>query len=177
MGFKLSTAAKELSKEIDSIAKKLEIAGVRALNKTATQSRNLASKNIRQVLNLKASRIKRILKITRASKNKMVSSVRAGYQPIPLIYYNGVRQVKKGVSVTMRKDKSRKVFKGAFMATMPSGHKGVFRRKSKARLPIKELKGPNPQKVFAENIGIITQQSGDILERVYNNELKFIFSK
>jgi len=177
MGFKLSASAKKLEKELNDTSKKLKIAGVRALNKTATQSRNLAQKNIRKTINLKASRIKKILKVSRASKTKTISAVRAGYQPIPVIFYNGVRQTRKGVSVRMRKDKPRKLFKGAFIATMPSGHTGVYRRKGKARFPLKEIRGPSPQAVFAENIDEITNQSIDILDRVYNNELKFIFSK
>jgi hypothetical protein len=36
----------------------------------------------------------------------------------------------------------------AFIATMPSGHRGVFRRTGIARLPIRELRGPSLVHVF-----------------------------
>jgi hypothetical protein len=38
----------------------------------------------------------------------------------------------------------RTLVKGAFVATMKSGHVGIFRREGKARLPIKELRGSRP---------------------------------
>jgi hypothetical protein len=47
------------------------------------------------------------------------------------------RQTKKGVSVQINKG-ARSFIKGAFTAQMKSGHYGVFLRKGKGRLPIKE---------------------------------------
>jgi hypothetical protein len=38
----------------------------------------------------------------------------------------------------------RALLKGAFVATMKSGHVGIFRREGKARLPIEELRGSRP---------------------------------
>ena len=105
----------------------------------------------------------------------MQSSISVSYKGLPVIFYNGVRQTKKGVTVKMRKDKGRKLFRGAFISTMPSGHKGSFRRKGKARLPVLELRGPSVQSIFVEKLPVIEKQSTQILERVYNSELNFIF--
>jgi hypothetical protein len=63
-------------------------------------------------------------------------------EPVPLVAYPH-RQTKKGVSVEVNRGK-RTLLKGAFVATMRSGHKGVFRREGKARLPIEELRGSRP---------------------------------
>lgn len=54
-----------------------------------------------------------------------------GYNPIASIYVGG-----KGGGVA-----------GAFLATMPSGHTGLFHRLGRARLPIAEVKAPLPAAV------------------------------
>lgn len=179
MGFKLSIPAKVLEKELREDAKKLKKAGVRALNKTATQSRNFAQRETRKVINIKASKIKKAYAVVRAKINQPEphAEINVRYTTLPVIEYNGVRQTRKGVSVKMRKDKGRKLFKGAFIQKMPSGHRGVFRRKSKRRLPIRQLRGPSVHSVFVEKLSIIEKKSSEILDRVYTSELNFIFGK
>ncbi len=48
-----------------------------------------------------------------------------------------LRQTRKGISVAIN-TRARSFIRSAFVATMRSGHKGVFLRKAKARLPIRE---------------------------------------
>lgn len=55
------------------------------------------------------------------------------------LYKLGATQTKAGVRV-----RARGSYKSAFIAKMDSGHQGVMIRQGKARLPIKELYGPNP---------------------------------
>lgn len=132
-----------------------EIAVVRALNRTADQVRTQASRAVRDAgYNLKAATIKANIKIKRATAGNLRATVVASGRPIPLIQY-GARQTGKGVTVNVQK--GRKLIAGAFIATMPSGHKGVFVRgagnvhKRVARngkvswhgLPIRELFGPS----------------------------------
>jgi hypothetical protein len=57
--------------------------------------------------------------------------------PIPLVDFPH-RQTAQGVTVAVNAN-SRKLIKSAFVATLKSGHEGVFRRRGKARLPIDEL--------------------------------------
>jgi hypothetical protein len=125
----------------------------RALNKIAAQAKTAASREIRAAgYKLKVSEIKKGLSITRASSGQLVAKVIASGRPVPLIHY-GARQVGSGVSVDVLH--GRKIISGAFIATMPSGHKGVFVRVGKTHkkvskngrslwsgLPIKELFGP-----------------------------------
>lgn len=59
------------------------------------------------------------------------------------------RQVRKGVAVTINVG-ARKVIAHAFVATMKSGHKGVFLRAGKARLPIKEAFTTKVSDVFGD---------------------------
>ena len=59
-----------------------------------------------------------------------------GYNPIAAIYLGNARQTKSGVPVAGRN------FEHAFLATMPTGHVGIYRRVGKSRLPIKEVTVP-----------------------------------
>lgn len=50
-------------------------------------------------------------------------------------------QTKRGVRASAWGQ--RKVYRGTFLAQMPSGHKGIFKRRMSSRLPIAELWGPS----------------------------------
>lgn len=127
---------------------------VSALNKMADQVKVATSREVRAAgYNLKAAAIKKGLKVRRASAGNLRSSVVASGRPIPLIQY-GARQTAKGVTVNVLN--GRKLIKGAFIATMRSGHTGVFVREPNGKhkkvmsggkaswhqLPIRELFGP-----------------------------------
>jgi hypothetical protein len=71
---------------------------------------------------------------------------RGSGKEIPLAKYPA-RQTKRGVSVLVNKGK-RKLVRGAFLATMKSGHTGVFRREGKQRLPIKHALSSRVSDVF-----------------------------
>lgn len=127
----------------------LKRALVRALRKAgATALRDMrseASKRIRQRKRIKPSYIKRALTLRRPKGSDiagMVWAVDLSGDPVPLVAYPH-RQTKKGVSVEVNRGK-RTLVKGSFVATMKSGHKGVFRRRGNARLPIDELRGSRP---------------------------------
>lgn len=121
----------------------------RALRKAgATALRDMraeANKRIRARKRIKISYISRALSLGKPSGSDISSfawSLNVSGEPVPLTAYP-FRQTKKGVSVEVNRGK-RTLVKGSFVATMASGHKGVFQRKGKARLPIRELMGSRP---------------------------------
>jgi hypothetical protein len=130
------------------------VAAPRAINKMIAQVKTGAAREIRDAgYKLKVSDIKKGLKLSYATAASLTARVTASGKPIPLSAY-GARQTAKGVSVDVLH--GRKVITHAFIATMPSGHKGVFVRvgnqhKKTAKgsriiwsgLPIKELFGPS----------------------------------
>jgi hypothetical protein len=135
----------------------------RALNKTATTARAEAAREIRSAgYGLKIAAIKKSIRIIRATGSQLRAIVRASGKPIPLIEY-AARQTRAGVTVNVLR--GRKLIKGVFIATMPSGHRGVVRRKGltskrvirKGRvaysgLPIQELFGPSVPAAFANSV-------------------------
>lgn len=78
-----------------------------------------------------------------AGANSIDVVTRSGWIPL---YKLGARQTRKGVSVKLRGS-----YRHAFIATMASGHTGVFRRDGSARIPISELFGPNPANDMVRN--------------------------
>lgn len=139
--------------------KKLPAALVRAINKTATQTRTTAARDLRKgsgaSVGLTAAGFTRAIALIRATRLTFQATLRASGRPIPLIFF-GAREVASGVSVAPFG--KRKILKNAFIERMPSGHRGVFRRtkasqtaggtakSGRARknyLPIRERFGPS----------------------------------
>jgi hypothetical protein len=121
----------------------------RALRKAgATALRDMRSEAVKRIRARKAIKvryIRRALSLGRASGGDISNytwSLDVSGEPVPLVAYP-YRQTKKGVSVQINRGK-RSLIKGSFVASMKSGHLGVFVRKGKARLPIKELRGSRP---------------------------------
>lgn len=121
----------------------------RALRKAgATALRDMrseAKKRITKRKRIKGRYITRAMTLRRARGSDIPSmewAVEFDGVPVPLVAYPH-RQTKKGVNVEVNRGK-RSLVEGSFVATMKSGHKGVFRRRGKARLPIAELRGSRP---------------------------------
>lgn len=106
---------------------------MRAINKTMTGTKTDASSAIRAIITAKKSAVDETIKITKATENNPTAYIASTGRPLALMNYSS-RQTKKGVSVQVRKDRPRKVVAGAFMATMKSGHKGVYWRKWHGRV-------------------------------------------
>ena len=113
----------------------IEKAALRALNKTSRWLRSDLVSQTAKSLNIKSTPIRDVLVIVRAKKTNLKTTVglskRGGV--IRAIDAGSATQNSKGVRVGKRQ------FDNAFLATMPSGHHGVFKRKGKERLPIKEV--------------------------------------
>lgn len=188
----ISQALRKIAASKEDVAKAVP----RALNKTATTVRAEAARKIVSVgYGIKINAIKRSLSIRRATQAQRVAIVKATGRPIPLINY-GARQTKPGVSVAVLH--GRKTVRHAFIATMHSGHKGVFIRAdvnaaaanakgfkihrqraagvSRHGLPIDELFGPGVPSAFANQAvqTAIAQVARERFGVVLNQELRYI---
>jgi hypothetical protein len=123
-----------------AIARALHKAGATGLR----DMRSEASKRIRQRKRIKAAIIRRALVMRRPRgqglDGEWALDVRG--DRVPLAAYPH-RQTKRGVSVEVNRGK-RSTVTSSFIATMRSGHRGVFVRRGTARLPIRELFGSRP---------------------------------
>ncbi len=98
------------------------------------------SKGVRSKKRLKVARVKKGLPVTfprnKTDIHALVWRMDVSGEPVRVGDLTP-RQTKKGVTFGINKGK-RSLIRGAFIATLKSGHKGVFRRRGESRLPIDE---------------------------------------
>ena len=141
-------------------------ATVRALNKVAQQARSAVIKEVSLITGLKQKLVRQNVGLARANRNNFTAVIQARGKPVPLINF-GARQLKKGVSAKV--GAQRKVYKSAFIKEMPGGHRGVFVRRSKNRLPIREMYGPSVPS------GFINERSISAMDNIVQTKLAKIF--
>lgn len=100
----------------------------RALNKTMTGIKTDAWNEIKQVLNAKQADVYDTFKVTNATISDLSCKFVSTGKHLPLMTF-GARQTTKGVSVQVLKAHPRETIPKTFIATMKSGHQGVFWRK------------------------------------------------
>jgi hypothetical protein len=100
--------------------------------------------------------------------NKPIWTLLAKSKPLPLIAF-GARQTMTGVSVEVTKGK-RAIIRSAFIATMQSGHKGVFQRRGTKQIMGKgryagKLRQPIYELFTASVSSALAQAAPRVLER------------
>jgi len=115
---------------------------VAALNQTARTTRTLAARELQKAAGFKVGEAKRQMRIYKATADRpQAHLVAEGWPMLLLKAGRNARQTRKGVSITAYG--RRQTYAGTFLATMPSGHRGIYTRKRNTRLPIRELYGPS----------------------------------
>ena len=103
-----------------------------ATNNVLSSVKTASSKQIRQHVTAKATAVNKTLTVKKMFVNDMSANITCTGEPLPLISYR-VSQVVRGVNVQVLVKGSKKLVEHAFIATMRSGHKGVFWRKDTRR--------------------------------------------
>lgn len=130
---------------IKGVAPAIKRALYKAGSTALRDMRSEASKRVRARKRIKAKYVRDSLVMARP-KGKAIDgaewALKVKGDRVPLRAYP-TRQTKKGVSAQVNVGK-RSLVRGAFIATMRSGHEGVFKRSGAKRLPIRELFGSRP---------------------------------
>lgn len=123
--------------------RKLRRAMLRAVRKAGSTGlrdmRSEARKRVRARKRLRARAVRSAMVVHRKRGSKLEDlafALRVSDQPQRVSDYPH-RQNRRGVSARINRE-GRSQIPGAFIATMPSGHKGVFLRRGKRSLPIDE---------------------------------------
>jgi hypothetical protein len=147
-------------------------AQVAATNKAANTAVSRTIKAVTKTYNIKQKDLRAQVSITKANKNYPSVRIMVSHKGIPLMDFkpkpNTVAQYtrpEKGVSVEWKRGK-RQIIKHSFIAKMKSGHTGVFLRKGKKRLPIKETFGPSAMQLFK------TDEAEKNLEEIFYERYK-----
>lgn len=148
-------------------------ATMRALNRALTSGHAELARLVSKDMGLKVGDVKAAIKSTEATTSRLEVKLAASAKRMPLSKF-GARQTKKGVSYNLGAGGGgRKVLAHAFLATVGSGHVGVFTRKTKARLPIDQKYGPSIGGVLARYRQQGIAKMRETFEARLAHELKF----
>lgn len=178
------------------IPKGVERVTVRAVNKTLTGVRTDSVKEIQKVITPKAAVIRKTLSIQKATVSRMSGRVESRGKSLGLIHFRA-RQIKKGVTVQVKKQNRRKLVKGAFIAESNKA-RNVFWRyyhtgKPKPvkprvryaalpavyRLPIQRLTGLSVPDVMGDDkvMREIQKKAGVRLQKNFSHEVSYMLGK
>ena len=113
----------------------LQLASVRALNKTARWARSQLATQTAEAMNIPVRPVREGLILVSARRSRLTALValKASAGVIAAKQLGRVSTNARGVRA------GRRQFDRAFWATMPNGREGVFRRRGPARLPIQAV--------------------------------------
>lgn len=147
---------------------------VRALNRAIGSARTVETRSISGDTGLKQADVRDALTMTKASQDNLTATLSAGMKRMPLIEFKARGPVPsrgKGRGVSYQLQGGRGTIPNAFLATMASGHQGVFARSGKSRLPIKELFGPSLGHVFIKYRPEATARAQEIFMSNFEHEM------
>ena len=149
-GLQFKVDSKQVEAFLELAPKKTSIAVLRAIKRGTMAARTEAARTVSKDMGLAVSVVRKASVMTPPSAQILEGILRVSLRRIPLINFKakGPEPTRgKGRGVSYRSSGGRKSIKSAFIATMPSGHRGVFKRADRRRMPIKQLYGPSAGRV------------------------------
>uniref|UniRef100_UPI0033417A70 phage tail protein n=1 Tax=Wolbachia endosymbiont (group B) of Pilophorus perplexus TaxID=3066160 RepID=UPI0033417A70 len=146
----------EVIESVNAKRKKIELAIVRALNRTALW---LKLKTAKEISEEKKSLIRKRLRIFKAKTSRLDVLIRANLYDIRAWTIGKIQKTRRGSKV------GKHEFIGGFAAVMPKGNSGMFKREGRAALPIKEVKLP------------LEPEGSRIIKDLVNYEVEKVFTK
>lgn len=152
-------------------------ATVRALNRSLVTGRALMARLIAKDMGLKVGDAKDAIRVKEATMATLQVRMVASLKRLPLSRFGARGPVPsrgRGRGVTYRiGGRGRGRVETAFLAQMSSGHQGVYRRASKARLKIIELFGPSIGRVFESQRPTVMPAMLQAFDERLTHELQF----
>lgn|SRR5574341_2426653 len=154
----------------------------RALNRGILAARTLMVRNVARDMGLRVGDVREQVRVYEAhpkasgDQAELTARLETGLVRLPLIDFRakGPEPSRgKGKGVSWRIGPTAKRDPQAFIATMRSGHRGVFKRESKARLGIFELFGPSLGHVFIKYEPEARERGIEQFSKTLASELKF----
>lgn len=149
---------------------------VRAINRSVKSAEVVMVRSVAADLGLRQAdiradgdRAKSLVVVDHASLANLRGAVVATGRRVPLIKFNARDRRPRGVVARLRGGRGQ--YPEAFIRTMRSGHRGVFKRQRVARLPIVELHGPSVPIVFAKHLPAGEARALEQLAKNVNHEL------
>lgn len=144
----------------------------RAMNRAVASGRTVMVREIARDVRLKSRDVRDAIRLEEASPSRLTARISASIKRIPLIDFNAKMTRGRGVTARLPPPGAGR-YPHAFIATMTSGHVGVFQRVAKARLPIRELYGPSLGNVFSKYRPLGVARVEEVLMKNFDHEMKF----
>lgn len=147
----------------------------RTINRSLATVQTAVGREIARDTSLPVREVRKSLALSRATFQRLIGSVQVTGRRIPLLAFRA-RQTRRGVSYRLR---GSRTIASAFLATMRSGHRGVFKRVAKARLPIRELRGPSLPHVASQRAitGAMLRVGHQAIEKNLLHEVQFLLER
>jgi len=164
-----------------------------ALNSTGAVATTAVRRNIVKITSASAGAVRDVVRTKRSNFEDLSFDIYGRGSPIPLIEF-GAQQRGRGVSA--RAWGRRTIYRGTFIATMDSGHRGVFTRSKKggarrvrqvdkrgrvyySELPIRELAGPSIPRAMLQKevVQTFNQIVGERLPLAFARELDRVMGR
>jgi hypothetical protein len=148
-----------------------------AINRALANGATTVKREIRKVYTIKAKDIP--VKVKKASTNHPVGAVVLADSMLPLEKFQLSGGTRRRPLRAVVKRGHGGIIKSGFMATMPTGHTGAFRRKGPPRLPIKSLLTISaPIMASQPNVApAVTASMAATLSKRIDHEIKRIMDK
>ena len=162
--------SREVKRALAQLGAKAPRVVTRSLNRTINSVRTLAKRDISKDTGIKVSVINKAMSIRKATFNSLRAILKIKKKGIPLIDLRA-RATRRGV--TYRLGGQRRRLASAFIARMPTGHRGVFTRQTRARLPIRERFGPSIATIFLRRLARVRAFAQTELVKNLRANIKF----
>lgn len=179
-----------LQKELRAIGANGDVIMARCLNRATTAGKTAMARAVTQDTGIRNKDITREIVLDKANRTKLAAALTIKGARLPLIAFQarGPEPSRgRGRGVSYRLPGGRGRVANAFIATMASGHRGVFRRKPGAKrhgkgpthpqLPIFELRGPSLPHVFEKKVDVFATTANASLVKNLRHELDWARAK
>lgn len=158
----------QIISNIDNYGSKVRLATTRALNKTALWLKAQAAKEISKEKQIKLNLIRKRLRIFKAKTSRLDVLIRANLYDIRASSLGKMKQTRTGAKA------GKHEFTGGFIATMPRGNRGIFKRKGRTALPIKEVKLPLEPEASKIIKDLVSYEVEKVFGEFFERELSYI---
>jgi len=146
----------------------------RALDKLVTET----GREVRKVYKVRLRTVRDALNTKRASVRNLQARLLVDGVRLPIIEFSPRwrRGMPVGASVQVMVSGGRKNIRGAFIAEMKSGHRGVFRRRGRSRLPIDEIRTISiPQAVINKMVSAALERAAvDTFNKNFAQQVRYL---
>lgn len=160
--------------QLERLGSRAPVAISRALNRAGTSGRAGMVTAISRDMRLKAGTVRERIHLDNATPTKLSVTFYASAQRVPVYDFGAKGPVPsrgRGRGVTAKTPARR--YPRAFIATMRSGHVGVFQRVGTSRLPIRELFGPSIAHVFVKHLAVGIARAKESLAKNLGSEIRY----